>query len=810
MVRGLKAALVLTTALACPVGFENGEVCSGHGACAEHVKKGIDETCICDYGFSGPDCSLRLCPAGRAWADYASANNTAHARHVECSNMGDCDRETGLCECRDGFGGDACQRMRCPTGTLTGSPARECYGYGRCISMRDAAREDIDWVSIHKRSTVYDAWDADMLYGCVCDAGFAGWDCSRRVCPKGDDPLTPGLDEVQLLECACSQPGGCANHSLTLTFKGQRTSPIPADATSDLLEHFLEELSSIKDVDVHYKGGGELGSLCSAGGTTARIVFMRDFGDVPAMNYSLVSSKTAAGESSSMVSMSIKTNGQCSGTHATICSVCGTKEHAECSNRGICSRDGACTCYTGFASSNGRGQSGSYADCGHLLPNTTIDWREDTQPKDYNKPWYRATDNLVDGPCPRVNPAWNPNLGPTICSGVGICDLDKKCNCTEGYEGNACEYKVCPSGRSWWDEAVGPNDGHNAAICSNRGACDRAAGRCDCDREFELMTGASCNLLECDVNKTACGQTGYCATMAELAVNGVHYNQDGTLQKVNYSDAWDAAMIRGCQCLKPEGVYHTSGPVHERNRHLPRGGSRMARPPWAFALTEWTGRTCSQALCPRGDNPFTWGENEIQEINCSAPTRGAFNLTFGLSNVSVRIPWHATASELELKLETLPTLRDVRVWYANSSTPGENETVCGKDQLAYVEFISDRGDVPMLVATTSPYSQIRLNISEFRKGSKENVECSGNGLCNRDVGVCNCLDGFASSTETNKRKLGEYGERGDCAFRHTGTKSEKWFTATEASPGYEYLFEVGVTGTEKWARDAPGGESSSS
>ena len=69
------------------------------------------------------------------------------------------------------------------------------------------------------------------------------------------------------------------------------------------------------------------------------------------------------------------------------------------------------------------------------------------------------------------------------------------------------------------------------------------------------------------------------------------------------------APIAG-HCLKPEGVYHTSGFVHARNRHLPRGGSRMARPPWAFALTEWTGRTCSQAFCPRGDNPFTFGQNE--------------------------------------------------------------------------------------------------------------------------------------------------------------------------------------------------------
>ena len=111
----------------------------------------------------------------------------------------------------------------------------------------------------------------------------------------------------------------------------------------------------------------------------------------------------------------------------------------------------------------------------------------------------------------------------------------------------------------------------------------------------------------------------------------------------------------------------------------------------------------------------------------------------------------------------------------------------------------------MLVATTSPYSLITLNISEWRKGTKENVECSGNGLCNRDVGVCNCLDGFASSSDVKKKKFGEYGERGDCAFRHGGTKDEKWFTSPDTDPGYEYLFEVSTDGTEKWQRDMPGG-----
>ena len=93
--RRLYNALLITTTIACPVGLDNGEVCSGHGACAEHVSKGIDETCICDYGFSGPDCSLRLCPAARAWSDYASSNNTAHAKHVECANMGEISASRG-------------------------------------------------------------------------------------------------------------------------------------------------------------------------------------------------------------------------------------------------------------------------------------------------------------------------------------------------------------------------------------------------------------------------------------------------------------------------------------------------------------------------------------------------------------------------------------------------------------------------------------------------------------------------------------------------------------------------------------------
>ena len=66
-----------------------------------------------------------------------------------------------------------------------------------------------------------------------------------------------------------------------------------------------------------------------------------------------------------------------------------------------------------------------------------------------------------------------------------------------------------------------------------------------------------------------------------------------------------------------------------------------------------------------------------------------------------------------------------------------------------------------------------VNVTEVTKGTKEDVECSANGICNREIGICACLDGFASGADDGE-PLGAYGQRGDCGFRHTGTKNEKW------------------------------------
>jgi EGF-like domain len=209
--------------------------CTGHGDC-DHFNR-----CKCFAGWDGGDCSERKCATGIAWSDEATGVDVAHAL-TECSNRGTCDRAKGLCQCMPGFTGAACDRMSCPNDNY-------CSGHGSCHSMQEYAEHYRDSSA---RAYTYDSqWDSKAIHTCVCDSGYAGYDCSLRECPRGDDPQTTGqVNEVQLIRCHAS--GG----TWALVYEDEMSLTLGVNADATAVKAALEAIPSIYDVNVVFSAPG--------------------------------------------------------------------------------------------------------------------------------------------------------------------------------------------------------------------------------------------------------------------------------------------------------------------------------------------------------------------------------------------------------------------------------------------------------------------------------------------------------------------------------------------------------------------------
>ncbi|GBG30584.1 Multiple epidermal growth factor-like domains protein 10 [Hondaea fermentalgiana] len=344
-------------------GYESAEVqacpgliaCSGHGTCSQSP----EFRCTCSLGWDSGDCSVRTCAKGKSWFDHPVSANRAHQLQ-ECSNMGICDRVTGVCVCHTGFTGAACDQMQCP-----GSPT-ECSGNGQCLFMSQLANKATDNGDL--AATTYGQtpndpyrWDYDMIKGCLCDEGYEGHDCSLMSCPTGDDPETLGQDfETQVLRCQAN--GG----SFRLYFRQHQTELIPHNADEAALRAALSAIDSITDVEVTFSSGT---SFCTDDASNvASIVFTQELGDVPDLT-AFISSFDADLAHGTNPEIAIATNGA---SIDSVQSVRGTKENVVCSARGVCNHEtGTCECFQGFASSNGNGSSGDRGDCGWKVPWTT-------------------------------------------------------------------------------------------------------------------------------------------------------------------------------------------------------------------------------------------------------------------------------------------------------------------------------------------------------------------------------------------------------------------------------------------------------
>jgi len=316
--------------------------CSGKGDC-----KSGTFTCACETGWAGADCSERICPSGTSWFSLPESDNMAHiSESVPCSDMGICDRSTGLCTCFPGYEGSSCNIMTCPGDTS------ECNGKGQCLTMRDLAKEATvngqdALVTYGEKPNDKDTWDGNRIKGCHCNDGYEGFDCSLRSCPTGDNPDTGGqVDEQQRLICSHSGSG-----SLIFKWRKEVSAAMPVTVTTAGVKEALEGMPNVGTVRVevldYSSANGNV--LCGDDTNTFVITFMTEHGDLPELELQL------NGVEASDLRIEEYTKG--------------TKETDVCSARGLCDKTlGQCFCFTGYGASDNMGNPGPVENCGYIQP----------------------------------------------------------------------------------------------------------------------------------------------------------------------------------------------------------------------------------------------------------------------------------------------------------------------------------------------------------------------------------------------------------------------------------------------------------
>ena len=167
--------------------------------------------------------------------------------------------------------------------------------------------------------------------------------------------------------------------------------------------------------------------------------------------------------------------------------------------------------------------------------------------------------------------------------------------------------------------------------------------------------------------------------------------------------------------------------------------------------------------CPYGDDPENNNRqsNEVQMVVCdeSTGTDGTFQFKFREIEMSTSLAYSSTVADVKAALDGLSSIAAVNVYHDDSLLDASTAAVCATGgRTFYVEFLRPTGDVPLLVASYTNLEEVV--VSEFQKGTKEWIECSGRGLCDHELGLCTCVTGFGASDGQ-----GNSGTYADCGYK---------------------------------------------
>jgi hypothetical protein len=777
-----------------------------------------DNTCNCYSGYRGANCTLRYCPFGKSWATMPIADHTRNRVNVECSNMGTCNINTGKCACRENFEGRACERMSCATAVV----GKTCSSHGRCITEREAGLE-FNGDSLVRARLAYDEWDADAVQGCVCDQGYTGYDCSKKLCPFGIDPLSTETARTEVFTLVCQTTHGNFN----IQINGHTTEALKDRYGPATLKYILEAIPGLGSVTVEtladasgnapicgrdylaysritlnsYVGptsprmyvsrGGVSNSRQNPWGGTSlggdslymettytltcpvcagcvgaiyftygdsistellvadvRVSAASDIGaaiaalaDLTAAEWEdLTVSVTAIGDDtqicqpgvSNSFTVSLQSNygnipdltmvgAAIQGAAAvqltwdsSAFAPAGTMK--QCSGQGYCNAvSGRCECTRFYednkmqfemVSSDGSGLPGNRGDCGY---------------------YQRTQLGTVSSACTKYTNATQHvyQSGRSLCGDHGVClsRLSDACTCYKGWSGIRCDIATsCPSGPAWFDEPLSATIAHQAAQCSNMGHCDSSTGRCQCRDGYH---GAACQYLDCprsDTDGRACGGHGWCLNMhkwAEMA--GFEYGDEKN--RLAEPQTWDAFGFHACMCSAGHpSPYSLSG---VSNTRYPTVGPQISLDGYDSEtpkLPGWRGYACQDRNCPSGnrivspstlssaDDVFT--EHTIECVGDNIDT-STFVLSFYDHDTTI-ITGDMTADEIKAAIEWPATIGNVTVTFLNMGTTACDTGYVSGDGFV-VRFDTELGTLPLLQEVSS--SNVILNIFESVAGT---------------------------------------------------------------------------------------------